>query len=368
MEKLEVLCLRCHARHVIEDENPHDTSIEFHCTICGLLIRVRLSPLNIDGRLLPPPETRASHRDTRQLPSPPPVVPAVEEPRAASVVKGPRPETQEVSASAILPLSEESLAPPAPICPVPVCPAPLPLASAHQEGVAKRIRSGHRLARACLRLCAPSLIVFGGGCLLLQLSSGPFNSESSTLTHAEAQEAPSGLGAIFTPSDLTAELTTQTGFSLAIEDPKSEPEATPMLVAKAPPEAISAPPAAPARERTARSHKVPSRPPVLGVPLKASTAHEVLQKHGAKLQRCADVHLAGHYRRQEVRVQLQVSVGGNGAVKTLRLSPVFLSTSEFGRCLTDSISHVQFPAHPGPDATFVLPVTVQVNRALHASR
>ena len=334
MKTYEVLCLRCRARHVFEDVNPRDTFMDFQCTICGLPIRTRVTLSSESGALVPRPETLASHRDTRQLPPPLPMIPSVDEPRSAPGVNG-----------------------------------PLSLASSDHAGVVERSSSGQRVARACLLLCAPTLIVLGAGFLLFRLFGDPSNPTLRTLTRAEAEQVPPPpFEAISTPPGLIAELTTLPSLSLPVEDQPSEQEATQMLVEQLAPGETSATSVSPEQQRRLRSHKVSSRPTVLGSPLKESTAIAVLQKQGARLQRCADIHLAGSYRQQEIRVRLEVRLGGNGAVKTLLLSPAFLTTSDFGRCMTASIRHVQFPTHPGPDATLVLPVTLQVNRALHASR
>ena len=127
-------------------------------------------------------------------------------------------------------------------------------------------------------------------------------------------------------------------------------------------------PAAPGPQRTPRPRNASARPPASPPPLDPGFALAALQKQGVDLQRCADLHLAGQHREQEVRVRVQMTVSDKGAAQALELSPRYLTTSPFGQCLRSSFQKVLFPTHPGGVAALDLPLTFQVGKPLTASR
>jgi len=429
MEKLEVLCQRCRTGHRLDEHKSRGKHVHFQCKTCGQPIELRPTPRGFDvrGGIMPsqsipgfPTPSQVAQRTPPALPSARPagerdaardpktpwlrgdprtqevslscILPIMDDLQPPTVLtqalsrpdtKDPlprarlkeAPRTQEVSASCILPIAEEALPRASSKEPPPTVAEQdrtLPAATPHRAAFTGVFGGLPPSARAFLPLGLFILVALLTVSLGLALTGRPkkaaFGSAPPTREKAERprdQAAPSQAG------HLSASRPTVEPANAAEPLPPSRvPPAVeePLRVQSEKPAPARPTPAAPAPQRTPRPRNASARPPASPPPLDPGFALAALQKQGVDLQRCADLHLAGQHREQEVRVRVQMTVSDKGAAQALELSPRYLTTSPFGQCLRSSFQKVLFPTHPGGVAALDLPLTFQVGKPLTASR
>ena len=429
MEKLEVLCQRCRTGHRLDEHKSRGKHVHFQCKTCGQPIELRPTPRGFDvrGGIMPsqsrpgfPTPSQVAQRTPPALPSARPAgeCDAARDPKTPWLRGDPR--TQEVSLSCILPIVDD-LQPPTVLtqalgrpdtkdplprarakeaprtqevsasCILPIVEEPLPRASskdppptvAEQDKTLPAATPDRAAftgvfgglppsARALLPLGLFILVALLTVSLGLAITGRPkkaaFGSAPRTREKAERpsdQAEPSLAGHLS-----TSRPTVEPANAAEPLPPSRVPPVVkePLRVQSEKPAPARPTPAAPAPQRTPRPRNASARPPASPPPLDSGVALAALQKQGVDLQRCADLHLAGQHREQEVRVRAQMTVSDKGAVQALELSPRYLTTSPFGQCLRTSFQKVLFPTHPGGVAALDLPLTFQVGKPLTASR